>query len=182
MSEIFFPYAIRGDDPNAALLVQQNLEHLARILQRGGAEGDILTWSEDVQRFIAGDIQIPNYRHYIITSENTNANTHQQFGDLTTVGPELTDLPDGKYLFIFGAHSSVTTTNTRREMGLSINAAPVDEAEIVVWLTGELGIRHWVYSVELAGGTNDVVAKYKVNSATNDGLWNRRHLFGLKLS
>jgi hypothetical protein len=54
MSEIFLPLKPRpGEDPQAAGVVQANLEFLMQLFQKGIRDGDTLVWDSVLGRFIA---------------------------------------------------------------------------------------------------------------------------------
>jgi hypothetical protein len=96
----------------------------------------------------------------IITSEGRTSST---YGDLATVGPTLTDLPDGQYLVLFGTGAAVTTVATTAVMNVQINST--------------------VLAATLNNsGVNTLTAKYRSgDNATNSQFLNR-WLIALKYS
>jgi len=54
MTEIFFPLNPRPrEDPAAAGVVQENLEYVMQLFQKGIEDGDILVWDKLLQRYLA---------------------------------------------------------------------------------------------------------------------------------
>jgi hypothetical protein len=62
----------------------------------------------------------------VLTQEATTSGT---FGDLTTTGPTLTGLPDGKYVIRFGAAAFTTVTGTGALVGVSVNGGSITSGE-----------------------------------------------------
>jgi hypothetical protein len=61
MSEIFLPLRPRRDDEAAAMVVQNNLEYLMQLFEKGLNDGDILVWNALLGRFVAepaGGVQV----------------------------------------------------------------------------------------------------------------------------
>lgn len=105
----------------------------------------------------------------IATSETTTSTT---FADLPagTVGPSLSVLPDGRYWIMFGASASNNTAAAGLRMSLSINAAAATDNDGWVAAGTDAGGYSRGLAVTLsaaaAGGTNSLVAKYRVGAGT----------------
>lgn len=113
------------------------------------------------------------------TQETT---TSTSYDDLATVGPQLTGLPDGQYLFMFGCAMS-EPGGAITYMGLKFNATEAQDSEAASWdnETGEWAFPTGVVTTTLAGGgTNTVTARYKTAGGT--GSFAKRWLVGLKFA
>jgi hypothetical protein len=80
------------------------------------------------------------------------------YGDLSTVGPALTNMPDGQYVIFFGAH--VLAGTAAGVMSLSINGAGADDNDSIAH-EGTVGSPARALVKTLKGGGNSLVAKYK---------------------
>jgi len=74
--------------------------------------------------------QVPGYQAQtpyqappIAAEETTTSNTYT---NLTTPGPLLTGLPDGKYTITWGASAKISSATTRARMSVSLNGGAVD--------------------------------------------------------
>lgn len=110
----------------------------------------------------------------ILTSETT---TSTSYTDLATPGPQLTTLPDGRYVLLFGAFASNSGT------GVSVFSPTINNAAAVDADQGGMSGTQGLYSTRattatLASGTNTVKLQYKVNSGT--GTFLNRWLIALR--
>jgi hypothetical protein len=99
---------------------------------------------------------------YIATGEATTSAT---FTNLATVGPQLTDLPDGQYVVFFGA-SAVTGADSGR-MSIKFGTAEATDTDAIVWVASGLtipGAR--AAAVTLSENANTITARYRSNGAS----------------
>lgn len=134
---------------------------------------------------VIGFSQFQAQSNIVITDENTASNT---FIDLTTVGPQLTGLRKGGYIFIFGALCipNDATANMSAVMCLSVNNAAPDEAGDLIVNMEKLGVdpgRSGTMAVTqtLTSDSNSVKVQYRVLEAVNVRFY-RRWLVALKYS
>lgn len=120
-------------------------------------------------------------------SVNTNeSRSSSSYGDLTTVGPELTELSDGIWIFLYGAEFRAISDGTdyAADMGISINgdAVSTDDA-IHQGMDGIIGVEMMtsraVYKTLANENNSTVTCKYKSNGVDTFE-WRYRWLIGLK--
>jgi hypothetical protein len=115
------------------------------------------------------------------TSESTTSTT---FTDLATVGPSLTGLPDGEYVFFFGAEADTATAGKIAAMALSINAAALGTPPIGDDCESRsdqlVSISRAVTATLSNGGNNSVVAKYATDDALAAAFFSSRWLIALR--
>jgi hypothetical protein len=117
----------------------------------------------------------------IITSEGRTSST---YGDLATVGPTLTDLPDGQYLVLFGTGAAVTTVATTAVMNVQINSTVLanDDNAAFHGATTSTSVMGAFTATLNNSGVNTLTAKYRSgDNATNSQFLNR-WLIALKYS
>lgn len=101
---------------------------------------------------------------------------------LTTVGPELLLLPDGQYLFFYGADINIdTATLNPARMSIQVNAVAAADADACLTATqattSVMTVRAKVLSND---GNNSVTAKYRSNVGTTQAHFANRWLIGLR--
>ena len=110
--------------------------------------------------------------------------TSASFTTLTTTGPILTGLPNGKYLVLFGALMRTTPADGSyfAYMGIRVNTTDPDVAD-----AAETSARDWVNSVFVitttlsSGDNNTLEARYRTD-AGGTGYFGQRWLVALKYS
>lgn len=114
----------------------------------------------------------------IATSESTSSGTYV---DLATTGPLLTLLPDGHYLFFYGAAHMNSVSGSGSKMSISVNGStPVDSDATGVQTA--VFVNAMTVSVQTLSnnGSNTVKAQYRVTA--NTGTFADRFVIGLKYS
>lgn len=117
------------------------------------------------------------------TSETT---TSTSYTNLATTGPTLSGLANGWYLLVFGADASGTTASAAPRMSPEINGVAASDADScslatlfndTAALTSNL--RVLMVHLNVAGGNNEVVMKYRVAAGT--GRFQFRFLHAIKV-
>ena len=106
--------------------------------------------------------------------ETNETTTSTSYTDLTTVGPQLTGLSDGKYLVMFGAVAKGNAAGNSAYMSPSVNSAtPADGDSAKTDISsGFVGVSR-ALTVTLSGGNNSIAMKYKTQSAGTAGFQTR---------
>lgn len=110
---------------------------------------------------------VANYSE-INTFESTSSNTYT---DLATVGPQITGLPVGKYLFIFGAMCQLNAAATTGRMALNIDGAtPTDTQAVTYAMSGDpqMNTRAIISTLTNTNGTI-VKSQYHTSAALSIG-------------
>lgn len=118
---------------------------------------------------------------FIFTLETRTSST---FGDLATVGPRITGLSDGKYVFYFGCAAWVATAGTGKEalMDIQINSAAVDGNDACVSEVAQpVSIAIAVTKTIKTGGNNSVTAKYASLDNVTQASFARRWLVAQRI-
>lgn len=115
--------------------------------------------------------------------------TVQTWGNLTTTGPELTGLPDGKYVIAFGCTAYNDTANGSAEMCYQANSVTVEnDQKCLTFFNQDFGTSIMRLSaVTLSnGGNNTVTAKYQCSgtggSAVGTANFQNRWMIALRYS
>lgn len=97
----------------------------------------------------------------VATAQSTSSTS---FTDLATVGPTVENLVNGFYVVMFGANRSTTPFDPGIIMGLSIDGAAPDTAQVANLNENNGG---GIALVDLSGGDHQhtITAKYKVATA-----------------
>ena len=102
--------------------------------------------------------------------------------DLATVGPKISNLPAGKYLFIFGALCGTSAAAAIDHVGLSFSGQPVAAGESIDISTStdiEWGVYCVLHTFTDANAVNNTVTmKYSTSTGTGD--FRERWLISLK--
>ena len=147
--------------------------------------GELKTWLEQNPPAIPVT-QIVGFSQFTIqsaTSVNTSETTTSgTYTDLATVGPQLTGIPDGTYVFFFGCTLETSSTTFSAYCGLELNSSsPTSELQIIsnsaVFVPG---VRVSVGSLS-NGGNNTVTAKYRTDGGAT-GTFSNRYLHALRVS
>lgn len=114
----------------------------------------------------------------INTSETTSSTTYT---DLTTTGPQITGLPDGKYVVFFGATAKNSTAGRSANMGYQVNSDSVSTTEIcLVNVTDFVSIVRASLATLSAGGNNTLAAKYSVANGADTGTFHYRWMIAIR--
>jgi hypothetical protein len=109
------------------------------------------------------------------TSVNTPAN-------LATVGPELTGLPDGEYLILFGAAAAHNSAGANTFMGVKVNSTePADIETAFTQAAAPVPLMRAVQKVLSNDGNNTLLCRYYVGSAST-ATYYYRWLIALKIA
>lgn len=115
------------------------------------------------------------------TSEGTTSLTYT---DLATVGPSLTGLRPGSYVFLYGAQATGGASADTQWMALNIDGtAPSDSEAYIAAINGQIDQGAMVVTKTLANTNQNgatVKAQYRVSGGANTQFWNRRWLVALK--
>lgn len=121
---------------------------------------------------------VPQSATFIVTGETRTSST---FGDLATVGPTLTGLPDGKYLFLYGCDAAGDPGVSNAQMSIQVNAtaaATNDAASTsAAFLTSIMKV---VEKTLAGGGNNTVTAKFRSSNNVFACSFSSRFLIGLR--
>lgn len=104
------------------------------------------------------------------------------FTDLATVGPMLSNLPAGKYLFIFGALCGTNAAASTDAFGLSFNGVAVQSGDLVDVPTStdlEWGVYSTLHTFTDANAVNNT-AKMQYATSAGPSDFRERWLIGLK--
>ena len=117
---------------------------------------------------------------YVDAEENTSSTTYV---DLTTVGPQMDQLPAGRYIFWFGASQAILTPGpaTRASMALSINGSTPSAPETSTG-TAQASGASIVQFEQLDQDSNLVVCQYKTSDASHASYFGKRYLACLRYS
>lgn len=146
------------------------------------------TWMADRVAVAGFDVpigQIVGFSRYtaqaadlIVAEESTTSTT---FGDLTTPGPELTGLPDGNYLFLYGAAASGSVGGGAAAMSIQVNADAVALNDAAASQAPEFVSTAIAVVKPLTENNNTVTAKY-LSSNGDSVSFLRRWLIALRYS
>ena len=133
------------------------------------ALGELRSWLEGsgFQLPISQVVGFSQFTAQYATVGTEEAITSSSFSNLATVGPELTNLPPGKYLFLFGAalEGRPTDNATIAWMSLSFNGSTAQESD-GIRQQGALAIPASRATITtLRSASNTVTAKYKWTSS-----------------
>jgi hypothetical protein len=100
--------------------------------------------------------------------------------NLATTGPQLLDLPDGKYIVRFGAKLHTSVAGTNAVMGVSINGAAATGTDVAV--NGNVNDVSAVYEfiTSLTAGSNTLLTKYGTDGGAATVTYNNRFLIAEK--
>lgn len=116
----------------------------------------------------------------VFTGESTTSTT---FTDLATVGPQLTSVGSGRFLFFFGCQAQTTAASGVAIMSLSTNgAAATDDDSLVAGSdAGTINATSMrAIEVVLTEPNNTITCKYRSNNGTSVS-FTRRWLIGLRI-
>jgi hypothetical protein len=126
---------------------------------------------------IAGflDVFTPQAATRIPTAQTT---TSTSFTDLGTVGPQLSDIPDGQYLIGFGA--AMKNDTNRSLMGVKLNTTEAADTDCV-WseVTASVSTATFLLKTLTNTGSNTITARYRVTGGT--GTFENRWLVALRV-
>ena len=100
------------------------------------------------------------------TEESTASGTYT---DLATVGPQLTALPDGEYVVMYGCYGQNSGTSTAR-ISLKVNSTEAIDAEAAVALVGAtnvVSIMSAAIKTLSNNGNNTLTCRYRAGSGTS---------------
>lgn len=151
--------------------------------------GDLAAYfSANLSQLIPDIAQVPGYSAqtpYSATPVNTEETTSSTtYVDLTTVGPSLTGLPDGKYTITWGAASKSSSPAIRSKMSVSLNGAAVDNTMQAYTLSTSLvGVSYQTaQTIQGQTGGNSIVCKYAMGAVGATGMWGGRYLLAIRIS
>ncbi|HEX7071475.1 MAG TPA: hypothetical protein VF190_11745 [Rhodothermales bacterium] len=120
----------------------------------------------------------------VVSTAQTTAST--SYTNLSTVGPTISGLSDGKYLVLWASRMQATVSTGTAEMAISVNGAAAPggtnalSAQATV-STSTVATPVMFDQVTLnAGGNNSITAKYKTGAGTIQ--FSQRVMFALRYS
>lgn len=145
-------------------------------------------FATNLSQIIPNIDQVPGYSAqtpYQATPANAEETTSSTtYTDLTTVGPQLTGLPDGKYQVSWGAAAKSSTQNIRAKMSVSINGGvPDNTTQAYTLSTVSVGVSYTTtMTIQGQTGGNSIKCQYAMGATGATGTWGGRWLFALKIS
>jgi len=127
---------------------------------------------------VIGFSQFAPQRAIISTSNNTTSTTYV---DLATVGPTLSNLPNGKYLVIVTAYMMSSVTTAPALMSPSFNGSAPATADAAICVSTTEATHIGVSIATLAAANNEIKAKYRVDAGAT-GFFQFRQLVALRMS
>lgn len=116
------------------------------------------------------------------TIETNEATASTSYVDLATVGPQLTGLPDGKYVILFGCLSSTSVPGFGAGMSVQVNSTTPTTPETLVSLVSSLTPGAFGLAKTLnGGGNNTLTAKYATGGGAT-ATYQRRWMLALRYS
>lgn len=126
---------------------------------------------------ILGFSQFAAQHDSVAAQEST---TSTSYTNLTTVGPRLENLPDGKYVILFGCASGSTLDATEPRMSVKINSTEAVDADGgVTSLARWAGQSSAVIKTLSNGGNNTILCRYRTD--TNTGQFRHRWLVAIRI-
>lgn len=104
--------------------------------------------------------------------------TSTAYGDLGTVGPELTSLTSGRYAFLYGAQASISANADQALMSIAINGGAPSDADAAVTANTDLASIFVLSLHTLTAQSNTVESKYRVTGGT--GTFGQRQLIAIR--
>lgn len=116
----------------------------------------------------------------VATQETTSSTAYV---DLATVGPTLTNLPDGQYIIVFGCAAANNTAGIGSRMSVQVNGtAAVDADNCLMSGAENSGLARVVVKTLNNSGNNTVTAKYRCGNAAATAFFQVRWLVALKFT
>jgi hypothetical protein len=113
----------------------------------------------------------------ISTNEATNSTTYT---DLATTGPEITGLPDGKYVIFFGAYGRCSSNAGGARMSVDVDGVGAHDADAATWNVTDAAPGSTACLKTLSNaGNNTLTAKYRTDS-TMTGTFADRWMIALR--
>jgi hypothetical protein len=105
------------------------------------------------------------------------------YGDLATLGPQLTGIPPGQYLFLYGAAAWNSGGNVESALAISINgAAPADATDAAISQT-TVPVAVAIAAIKsLSAASNTVTVKYRGLTGSGSANFARRWLIAIKFA
>lgn len=127
---------------------------------------------------VFGFTQFAAQSDFVSANEKTSSTTYT---DLSTVGPTLGGLSDGKYVLIFGAAHAISATPAAARMAVQANSAtPVDDDSTEAVTDSLISCSRATVASVVNGNSNTFTAKYKATSGT--AAFESRWLVALKFA
>lgn len=115
------------------------------------------------------------------TIDTNQGTTSSTYGDLATVGPTLTGLPDGKYLFVYGSVAVGVAATTAAIQSIQVNSTTAVDAD-ACQNSGSSQCSISMASIKTLSnaGNNTVACKYRSSDNVNTSSFARRWLIALR--
>ena len=104
--------------------------------------------------------------------------TATAYGDLGTVGPELTGLTSGRYALLYGAQASISATVDEALMSIAINGGAPSDNDAAVTANTNLASIFALSLQTLTAQSNTIESKYRVTGGT--GTFGQRQLIAIR--
>lgn len=161
---------------------------ITSILKDFSAEalGELRTWLEQnppavtISSIIGFEQFTVQVGTYVATQETTTSTT---FTNLATVGPSLPELPNGQYIFAFGAIAFTDTAlGFAARMSIDINGAGASTSDACATTIASPGLTSIsrITTATLSAGNNTVTAKYLSDNNAHTMTFGNRWLIALK--
>lgn len=148
------------------------------------ALGELRAWLEG-SGFQLPISQVVGFKQFTAQADVDNSEARRNtntYGDPTTgnAGPELTGLPDGKYVLFYGALAwDFSGGGGTTYMAPKVNSTEATNADAVSTTANTAGISVMrAVLKDLTGGSNTVTLRY--NMSTGTGRWDNRFLIALR--
>lgn len=113
-------------------------------------------------------------------AETTSSATYT---DLATVGPQLTNIPDGQYLILFGALARTSVNTFAARMSVKVNSTEALDADAVAWVvTDNVTATGFTVKTLSGGGDNTITARYRVDDAAATGIYSDRTMAAFRFA
>lgn len=123
------------------------------------------------------------YQAEVATTINTVETTSStSYTNLATTGPQITNLPAGKYLILFGAEALSNWVGTYQAAYMSVSkagAAATDSDAVESTLQTRVSVSRAVLA-SFTAPSNSVVAKYKTSDAGASAEFSKRWMIALR--
>ena len=118
-----------------------------------------------------------------VASEAGEVTAFTTYGDLATPGPVLFGLRDGRYIFLYGAQTVITSgSNDHAILSPSFNGVPASDTDSALAYLPAVQNHHTPMTARLktlTNGNNTVVMKYRTNTGASIAFL-RRWLIGIR--
>ena len=157
---------------------ERDIEDMQRVLVAVAKRPTLVPegfWAQLIDQIQVSNLQIPVGQIFGFSQtppqankvETLQATTSTSYTDLTTVGPELTGLPDGQYLVMYGAWADLSATGPTMYLSPSYNSAtPSDDDAAINSSDLTQSIQMTMTKTLTNGGNNSIRVQYRTTGGT----------------